>query len=151
MGIDIVEHAVHASRVFGSGCLGRSFTCHAAHYKDHFPALLARFVELQLCRLRDQSSDRVGSACRLLSILMGGLSTFAIPSKPEEVVNHRCVRFHSSDEMVRPWKFSQRIGKIKMDPPGGLTGDSSHLVRDAVLNDYGRLVCLTRRLAVSVD
>jgi len=77
-------------------------------------------------------------------VVIGSRSYFSshpIPTKPEDVLGHRCVRFRTPGGTVRRWDFAQGPRKCKIDPAEGLTVDSSDLAREAVLSDYGLAYC----------
>jgi DNA-binding transcriptional LysR family regulator len=128
-------------------------------FMERYPA-----IELELKgddKLRDIVSDGFDVGIRLANtvakdmiavpfgdlqrhVVIGSRAYFgshAVPLKPEDVLNHQCVRFRSSNRAVRPWEFAQRARKSRIDPPGSLTVDSSYLAREAVLNDYGLAYC----------
>jgi len=65
------------------------------------------------------------------------LQRFGIPSHPDELQQHRCLRFRLGDDSVYRWEFEQSDERLEADVPGALTLDDGRLIMELLLGGAG--------------
>ncbi len=56
---------------------------------------------------------------------LGYLERYGTPTHPDDLQNHRCLRFLLGDDRVYHWEFDRNGEKIQVDVPGSVTLDDS--------------------------
>ncbi|WP_414441796.1 LysR family transcriptional regulator [Burkholderia sp. 22PA0106] len=77
-------------------------------------------------------------------VVVGSRSYFErhpIPTRPEDLLSHNCVRFLNTSGRFLSWDFEKGKEKYKLDPSGNLTVNSSFLARDAVIKGVALAYC----------
>jgi DNA-binding transcriptional LysR family regulator len=65
------------------------------------------------------------------------LERFGIPRHPDDLQNHRCLRFRLGDDRVYRWEFERNEEKIEVDVPGALTLDDGRSIVALLLGGAG--------------
>jgi len=65
------------------------------------------------------------------------LDRFGRPSHPDDLAQHRCLRFRLGDESLYRWEFERGEEEIAVAVPGTLTIDDSHLIMAVLRGDAG--------------
>lgn len=65
------------------------------------------------------------------------LDRFGRPSHPNDLLNHRCLRFRLGDDSVYRWEFERGDEELNIAAPGTLTFDDSRIIMDALLGGVG--------------
>jgi DNA-binding transcriptional LysR family regulator len=65
------------------------------------------------------------------------LDRFGTPKHPNDLQQHRCLRFRLGDERVYRWEFDRNGEQIDIDVPGSITLDDSRSILTLLLGDAG--------------
>jgi DNA-binding transcriptional LysR family regulator len=86
----------------------------------------------------DMVALRVTPDSRLIAVASPNyLATHGRPSRPENLLEHDCIRFRHTTGAIRKWEFESGAEKIEVAVEGSLiTNDLDHVVR-AALNGIG--------------
>ena len=62
---------------------------------------------------------------------------FGTPEHPDDLQNHRCLRFRLGDDRVYRWEFDRNDEKIEVDVPGSITLDDSRSIVTLLIGGAG--------------
>ncbi len=65
------------------------------------------------------------------------LKQFGRPSHPDDLLQHRCLRFRLGDDSLYRWEFEKDGTELSVAVPGTLTLDDSHLIIGALIGGAG--------------
>ena len=65
------------------------------------------------------------------------LERFGVPKHPDDLQQHRCLRFRLGDERIYRWEFEKGKEKIELDVPGSITLDDSRSIVTLLLGGSG--------------
>jgi DNA-binding transcriptional LysR family regulator len=65
------------------------------------------------------------------------LDRFGMPRHPEELQQHRCLRFRLGDDRIYRWEFERGGEQIDVDVPGALTLDDSGMIATLLTQGAG--------------
>jgi DNA-binding transcriptional LysR family regulator len=65
------------------------------------------------------------------------LERFGIPQHPDDLQQHRCLRFRLGDDRIYRWEFERRDEKMAVDVPGPLTLDDSRSIVTLLIGGVG--------------
>lgn len=83
----------------------------------------------------DMIAQRLSADIRwVLAAAPGYLARFGEPSHPDDLKDHRCLRFRLGDDTVYRWEFERGDSRVEVSVPGPLTLDDSRIIL-ALLRD----------------
>lgn len=65
------------------------------------------------------------------------LERFGTPKHPNDLLQHRCLRFHLGDGRVYRWEFERNDEQIAIDVPGSITMDDSRIILTLLVGGAG--------------
>lgn len=65
------------------------------------------------------------------------LERFGTPQHPNDLQQHRCLRFRLGDDRVYRWEFERNDEQIAIDVPGSITMDESRIIVTMLVGDAG--------------
>jgi len=97
---------------------------------------------------RDMIAVPFGPALRFVVVGSAAyLRAHPAPSKPADLLGHRCIRARWPNGALYRWEFVKRGRALTIDAPGSLTLDDPSLMRDAALADAGLAYMWEARVA----
>jgi DNA-binding transcriptional LysR family regulator len=72
------------------------------------------------------------------------------PTRPEDVLAHRCLLFRRASGQPWPWEFERQGREVVVNPPGVLVSDENEVIRRACLDGAGLAFLLRDLVAPDV-
>jgi DNA-binding transcriptional LysR family regulator len=65
------------------------------------------------------------------------LDRYGTPQHPDDLQQHRCLRFRLGDDRIYRWEFDRGSEKIEIDAPGPIMLDDSNIMRSLLIHGAG--------------
>jgi DNA-binding transcriptional LysR family regulator len=65
------------------------------------------------------------------------LERFGTPQHPDDLQHHRCLRFRLGDDRVYRWELERNDEKMRIDVPGSMTLEDSHIIMTLMVGGAG--------------
>ena len=86
----------------------------------------------------DMVAQRISADIRWIVVgAPGYLDRFGRPSHPNDLLQHRCLRFRLGDESLYRWEFEHGEEELSIAVPGTLTLDDSNIIMGALMGGAG--------------